>query len=72
MVIFEYGIGGNEVKVDIFEVIVNILENCFFIVEQLIVDEFVIFEVVKGLSIIEEVFVYFLFNIDVEFENEEG
>ena len=66
MAILEYGIGGNEVKVDTSEAIANIPENRSLIVEQLTA------EAVKGLSTIEEVFAHFLPNIDVEFENEEG
>ena len=66
MAILEYGIGGNEVKVDTSEAIANIPENRSLIVEQLTP------EAVKGLSTIEEVFAHFLPNIDVEFENEEG
>lgn len=72
MAILEYGIGGNEVKVDTSEAIANIPENRSLIVEQLTADEPVTPEVVKGLSTIEEVFAHFLPNIDVEFENEEG
>ena len=72
MAILEYGIGGNEVKVDTSEAIANIPENRSLIVEQLTADEPVTPEAVKGLSTIEEVFAHFLPNIDVEFENEEG
>lgn len=72
MAILEYGIGGNEVKVDASEAIANIPENRSLIVEQLTADEPVTPEAVKGLSTIEEVFEYFSPNIDVEFENEEG
>lgn len=72
MAILEYGIGGNEVKVDASEAIANIPENRSLIVEQLTADEPVTPEAVKGLSTIEEVFEYFSPNMDVEFENEEG
>ena len=72
MAILEYGIGGNEVKVDTSEAIANIPENRSLIVEQLTADEPVTPEAVKGLSTIEEVFAHFLPNSDVELENEEG
>lgn len=72
MAILEYGIGGNEVKVDASEAIANIPENRSLIVEQLTSEEPVTPEAVKGLSTIEEVFEHFAPNIDVEFENEEG
>lgn len=72
MAILEYGIGGNEVKVDASEAIANIPENRSLIVEQLTADEPVTPEAVKGLSTIEEVFEHFSPSIDVEFENEEG
>ena len=72
MAILEYGIGGNEVKVDTSEAIANIPENRSLIVEQLTADEPVTPEAVKGLSTIEEVFAHFLPNIDVEFEKKEN
>ena len=80
MAILEYGIGGNEVKVDTSEAIANIPENRSLIVEQLTADEPVTPEAVKGLSTIEEVAfgaqipecVAMYFSDDFEFENEEG
>ena len=60
MAILEYGIGGNEVKVDTSEAIANIPENRSLIVEQLTADEPITPEAVKGLSTIEEVFAHFL------------
>lgn len=50
MAILEYGIGGNEVKVDTSEAIANIPENRSLIVEQLTADEPVTPEAVKGLK----------------------
>lgn len=52
MAILEYGIGGNEVKVDTSEAIANIPENRSLIVEQLTADEPITPEAVKGLSTI--------------------
>lgn len=72
MAILEYGIGGNEVKIDSSEAIANIPENRSLIVEHLSSDDPVNPESVTGLTTIEEVFTHFKPNIDVEFENEEG
>lgn len=72
MAILEYGIGGNEVKMDASEAVANIPENRSLIVEQLTANEPVNPEAVKGLTTIEEVFNHFSPNIDVEFEDEEG
>lgn len=72
MAILEYGIGGNEVKIDASEAVANIPENRSLIVEQLTANEPVNPEAVQGLTTIEEVFNHFSPNIDVEFENEEG
>lgn len=48
MAILEYGIGGNEVKVDTSEAIANIPENRSLIVEQLTADEPITPEAVKA------------------------
>lgn len=72
MAIFEYGIGGNEVKIDSSESIAAIPENRTLLVEQLTSDEPVNPEVVTGLSTIEQVFEHYKPQKDVEFENAEG
>jgi len=72
MAIFEYGIGGNEVKVDASESIAAIPENRTLLVEQLTSDEPVNPEVVTGLTSIEQVFGHYKPQIDVDFENAEG
>lgn len=72
MAILEYGIGGNEVKIDASEAIANIPENRSLIVEHLTSDDPINPQAVSGLTTIEDVFGYFAPNIDVEFENEEG
>lgn len=72
MAILEYGIGGNEVKIDASESIANIPDNRTLIVEQLTADEPVNPEAVSGLNTVEQVFDHFKPNVDVEFENEEG
>lgn len=72
MGIMEYGIGGNEVKIDAAESVANIPENRSMIVEHLTADEPVVPEAVAGLTTIEEVFSYFSPNLDIEFENADG
>lgn len=72
MAIFEYGIGGNEVKVDASESIAAIPENRTLLVEQLTADEPVNPEVVEGLTAIEQVFAHYKPQIDIEMENAEG
>ncbi len=72
MAIMEYGIGGNDVKVDASESIAAIPENRTLIVEQLTSEEPVNPEVVQGLTKIEDVFNHYKPHSDIEFENAEG
>lgn len=72
MAILEYGIGGNEVRVDASESIAMIPENRTLIVEQLTSEEAVQPEIVEGLATIEQVFDHYKPQVDVEFENAEG
>ena len=53
-----YGIGGNEVKIDASEGIAEIPQNRTLLVEQLTKDEAVAPEVVAGLTNIDEVFAH--------------
>ena len=62
-----YGIGGNEVKIDASEGIAEIPQNRTLLVEQLTKDEPVAPEVVAGLTNIDEVFAHFRPEIDIEF-----
>ena len=59
MAVYNYGVGGNEVKVDANEAIQNIQENRTLLVSQLTSDEPFIPEVVKGLKTVEDVFRHF-------------
>jgi predicted component of type VI protein secretion system len=68
----EYGIGGNEVKVDASEAIAAIPENRTLIVEQLTSEEPVNPEVVEGLTNIDQVFGHYKPQVNAEFENAEG
>lgn len=72
MAIMEYGIGGNEVKIDASEAIAAIPENRTLLVEQLTEDEPINPEVVEGLTTIEQVFTHYKPKVDIELENEEG
>ena len=67
-----YGIGGNEVKMDASEGIAEIPQNRTLLVEQLTKDEPVAPEVVIGLTSIDEVFAHFQPEIDIEFADAEG
>lgn len=62
-----YGIGGNEVKIDASEGIAEIPQNRTLLVEQLTKDEPVAPEVITGLTNIDQVFAHFLPEIDIEF-----
>lgn len=72
MAILEYGIGGNEIRVDGSESIADIPENRSLIIEQLTAEEPNVPEGVSGLGTIEEVFAHFKPNVDIEFEDESG
>ena len=61
-----YGIGGNEVKIDASEGIAEIPQNRTLLVEQLTKDEPVAPEVITGLTNIDQVFAHFLPEIDIE------
>lgn len=72
MAIMEYGIGGNEVRVDASESIAAIPENRTLLVEQLTSDEPVNPEVIEGLTSIDQVFSHFKPKVEIELENEDG
>lgn len=72
MAMFEYGVGGNEVKIDASEAIADIPFNRTLLVEKLTADEPLNPEKVEKLETIESVFAHYKPNIDLEFENEEG
>ena len=69
---FQYGIGGNEVKPDSSEAINEISGNRTLIAQKLTADDPLMPESVQGLTTVEEVFSYFKPNIDVSFETEDG
>src|ERR1700730_12037139 len=56
MTMFNYGVGGNEVKVDANESIQEIQENKTLLVSKLTTEDLVSPEIVKGLKTVEDVF----------------
>jgi hypothetical protein len=72
MAMFEYGVGGNEVKIDASEAIADIPFNRTLLVEKLTSEDPIHPEKVEGLTTIEEVFQHYKPSIEVEFEDEEG
>ncbi|MDR1222184.1 MAG: hypothetical protein LBL07_04810 [Tannerella sp.] len=72
MPFFEYGVGGNEQRIDASEAIADIPFNRTLLVEKLTADDPIHPEKVENLETIEHVFKHFDPNVDVEFENEEG
>ena len=69
---FEYGVGGNEVKIDASEAIADIPFNRTLLVEKLTSDDPINPEKVEGLTTIEDVFNHYKPSIGVDFEDEEG
>jgi len=72
MAIYNYGVGGNEVKVDANEAIQEIQQNRTLLVSQLTSDESFIPEVVKGLKTTEDVFRHFEPSVNVQHQTENG
>lgn len=72
MAMYNYGVGGNEVKVDANEAIQEIQENRSLIVSQLTSEETMIPEIVRGLKTVEDVFRHFQPAVSVQHETEEG
>ncbi|HPH98713.1 MAG TPA: type VI secretion system contractile sheath small subunit [Chitinophagaceae bacterium] len=72
MSMYNYGIGGNEVKVDANEAIQEIQPNKTLLVSQLTAEDPSQPEVIYGLKTPEDVFKYFRPNIDVEMETADG
>lgn len=72
MSMFNYGIGGNEVKLDASEAIADIANNKTLLVQKLTKNDPAKPEVVYDLKTVEEVFAHFKPESDVEFEDSEG
>ena len=69
---FNYGIGGNEVKGDASEAFADIAQNRTLMIEKLTADPAVKPQIVEGLQTVEQVFEHYKPNVDVEYETEEG
>lgn len=69
---FEYGIGGNEVRTDASESMADIAQNRTMFLQQLTAEAPVKPVAVYDLKTTEEVFSHFQPNVDVEFESEDG
>jgi len=67
-----YGIGGNEVKGDASEAILEIPQNKTIMVQKLTQDAPIKPEVVEGLKNIDEVFAHFKPKVEVQFEDSNG
>ena len=72
MALYDYGIGGNEVKVDANESIADIPSNRTLLVQKLTDDAPVSPEAVYGLQTVEEVFEHFAPSVELEMQNEKG
>ncbi|MBD2701062.1 hypothetical protein IC229_10485 [Spirosoma sp. BT702] len=69
---FDYGIGGQERKLNVSESIVDIPQNKTLLIEKLTSDPPVRPEVVEGLKTVGEVFAHFRPEQEVEFDTEDG
>ncbi|GAB4024271.1 hypothetical protein [Spirosoma gilvum] len=69
---FDYGIGGQERKLNVSESIVDIPQNKTLLVEKLTADPSFTPQVVEGLKTVGEVFAYFKPEQEVEFTTEDG
>jgi len=67
-----YGIGGNEVKLDADEAIVAIPQNRTLVAQKLTVDAPVKPELVEGITSIEKAFEHFKPEVKVNFETADG
>jgi hypothetical protein len=69
---YNYGIGGNEVKVDTSEAISDIANNKTLLVQRLTVSDTFSPEIVTGLKTVDEVFEHFKPEQTIDFETKEG
>lgn len=72
MAMFNYGVGGNEVKVDANEAIQEIQENKTLLVSKLTTEDTVSPEIVKGLKTVEEVFNHYKPTVSVDHDTADG
>lgn len=69
---YNYGIGGNEVKLDASEAIADIANNKTLLVQKLTMNDAVKPEAVYDLKNVEEVFEHFKPQCNVDFQTEQG
>ncbi|WP_018620710.1 hypothetical protein [Spirosoma luteum] len=69
---FDYGIGGQERKLDVNESIVDIPQNKTLLIEKLTADPALRPDIVEGLKTVGDVFEHFRPSQEVELETEEG
>ena len=72
MSMYNYGIGGNEVKVDAGESIADIPANKTLLIQKLTNEAPVTPEAIYGLQTVEQVFEKFAPNVEIEFQDEQG
>lgn len=72
MAMYNYGIGGNEIKADGSEAISDIANNKTLLVQKLTVNDALKPESVYGLKTVEEVFEHFKPEVSVDFETKDG
>ena len=72
MALYEYGVGGNEVKIDANEAIAEIPSNRTLLVQKLPEEAPLQPETIYGLETLEDVFERFQPSVELEFQDQEG
>ena len=72
MALYEYGVGGNEVKIDANEAIAEIPTNRTLLVQKLTEEAPLQPETIYGLETHEDVFERFQPSVELEFQDQEG
>ena len=72
MALYEYGVGGNEVKIDANEAIAEIPSNRTLLVQKLTDEAPLQPETIYGLETLEDVFERFQPSVELEFQDQEG
>ncbi|MBF1352387.1 MAG: hypothetical protein HXO48_06895 [Prevotella sp.] len=72
MALYEYGVGGNEVKIDANEAIAEIPSNRTLLVQKLTEEAPLQPETTYGLETLEDVFERFHPSVELEFQDQEG
>ena len=72
MALYEYGVGGNEVKIDANEAIAEIPSNRTLLVQKLTDEAALQPEMVYGLETLEDIFERFQPSVELEFQDQEG